>query len=420
MTKIKMNTNELIPAVRATLSANTMISCTLIPTGNLTGGIEKAIPKLKNLYVPKGETVESIIQDLKKRTTKQKSDPQMDSAEQNQIQAQKLAMGPQDILTLPAYLHIPGTGIICCAATRYEAGILHSNALKIANGKSPDPVEGPPASGRVKNRIAIITGAAQGFGKGIAEDLFHEGANIIIADLNEEAGKTLEKDLNKYDSANRALFVHANVSDPESVQNMVKQTVNAFGGLDVLISNAGILRAGGLDEMEPDTFELMTKVNYIGYFLCAKYATEVMKVQTAHNKNLYNDIIQINSKSGLKGSKKNFAYAGGKFGGIGLTQSFALELMPNRIKVNSVCPGNFFDGPLWSDPKTGLFVQYLEAGKVPGAKTVDDVKHFYEAQVPAGRGCEVRDVSRAILYAIEQEYETGQAIPVTGGQEMLK
>jgi NAD(P)-dependent dehydrogenase (short-subunit alcohol dehydrogenase family) len=131
------------------------------------------------------------------------------------------------------------------------------------------------------------------------------------------------------------------------------------------------------------------------------------------------DIIQINSKSGLKGSNKNFAYAGGKFGGIGLTQSFALELMPFHIKVNSICPGNFFDGPLWSDPEKGLFVQYLEAGKVPGAKTIADVKAFYEAQVPAGRGCTSEDVAKAIFYVIDQHYETGQAVPVTGGQNML-
>ena len=78
---------------------------------------------------------------------------------------------------------------------------------------------------------------------------------------------------------------------------------------------------------------------------------------------LYADVIQINSKSGLAGSKKNFAYAGGKFGGIGLTQSFALELAPDRIKVNSICPGNFYEGPLWSDPVNGLFVQYLECWK---------------------------------------------------------
>jgi sorbitol-6-phosphate 2-dehydrogenase len=145
----------------------------------------------------------------------------------------------------------------------------------------------------------------------------------------------------------------------------------------------------------------------------------VLKLQSAIKPGYFTDIIQINSKSGLKGSNRNFAYSGGKFGGIGLTQSFALELMPFNIKVNSICPGNFFEGPLWSDPETGLFVQYLRTGKVPGAKTIEDVKARYEKQVPAGRGCRVEDVMKAVYYVMEQEYETGQAVPVTGGQEML-
>jgi sorbitol-6-phosphate 2-dehydrogenase len=131
------------------------------------------------------------------------------------------------------------------------------------------------------------------------------------------------------------------------------------------------------------------------------------------------DLIQINSKSGLEGSNRNFAYSGAKFGGIGLTQSFAMELAPFGIKVNSICPGNFFEGPLWSDPEKGLFEQYLKAGKVPGAKSIEDIKAFYEAKVPLGRGCRVEDVMKAIYYSIEQKYETGQAIPVTGGQVML-
>ena len=133
----------------------------------------------------------------------------------------------------------------------------------------------------------------------------------------------------------------------------------------------------------------------------------------------FSDIIQINSKSGLQGSNRNGAYAGSKFGGIGLTQSFALELIEDGIKVNSICPGNFFDGPLWSDPNNGLFVQYLRTGKVPGAKTIEDVKRFYEAKVPMGRGCRTADVMKAIYYLMEQLYETGQAVPVTGGQVML-
>jgi NAD(P)-dependent dehydrogenase (short-subunit alcohol dehydrogenase family) len=274
---------------------------------------------------------------------------------------------------------------------------------------------------RIPGRVVIVTGGAQGFGAGIAEELFEEGANIVVADLNEEVGGEMVGRLNAKDYANKGLFVKTDVSDPDSVENLVNETTLRFGGLDVMISNAGILRAGGLDEMDPKTFEIMTKVNYTGYFYCAKYSSKVMKIQSEYSDGThFMDIIQINSKSGLKGSNRNFAYAGGKFGGIGLTQSFALELMPSQIKVNSICPGNFFDGPLWSNPENGLFVQYLKAGKVPGAKTIEDVKQFYENQVPARRGCRVIDVVRAILYAIEQEYETGQAIPVTGGQEMLK
>ncbi|WP_372950665.1 SDR family NAD(P)-dependent oxidoreductase [Mariniphaga sp.] len=279
---------------------------------------------------------------------------------------------------------------------------------------------GGKAQGSLENKTVIVTGAAQGFGAGIAEILFKEGANIVVADLNEEKGKEFAGQLNAKGTKNKAYFLPVNVAEAASVESLVQQTVLYFGGLDVMISNAGILHAGSLDEMEQKTFELMTTVNYTGYFLCAKYAQKVMKIQHRYKPDFYMDIIQINSKSGLKGSNKNFAYAGGKFGGIGLTQSFALELMPFHIKVNSICPGNYFDGPLWSDPEKGLFVQYLEAGKVPGAKTIADVKAFYEAQVPAGRGCTPLDVAKAIFYVIDQQYETGQAVPVTGGQNMLK
>ena len=279
---------------------------------------------------------------------------------------------------------------------------------------------GAKAKGLVDGKVVVITGAAQGFGAGIAELMFNEGANLIIADLNREKGLEFTAQLNARNKMNRACFLPVNVAEAEPVRQMLRETVTHFGGIDVMISNAGILRAGSLDEMTPETFDLMTRVNYNSYFYCAKYAGAVMKVQHKYKSGYFMDIIQINSKSGLKGSNKNFAYAGGKFGGIGLTQSFALELMPFNIKVNSICPGNFFDGPLWSDPENGLFVQYLNAGKITGAKTFEDVKAHYEPQVPAGRGCTASDVVKAIYYVIEQEYETGQAVPVTGGQEMLR
>ncbi len=271
----------------------------------------------------------------------------------------------------------------------------------------------------LNQKICVVTGGAQGFGEGISRSLLHENANLIIADLNEEKGLITTSQLKELCSDNSLKFIKTDVSDPDSVKNLIFETVKNFGGIDVFISNAGILKAGGLEEMDPASFGLMTKINYEGYFLCTKYASQVMKLQSKYKEGYYSDIIQINSKSGLKGSNRNFAYSGGKFGGIGLTQSFALELAPFRVKVNAICPGNFFEGPLWSDSHKGLFVQYLKAGKVPGAKTIEDVKRFYEKQVPLGRGCRVQDVMKALVYIVSQEYETGQAVPVTGGQEML-
>jgi rhamnose utilization protein RhaD (predicted bifunctional aldolase and dehydrogenase)/NAD(P)-dependent dehydrogenase (short-subunit alcohol dehydrogenase family) len=275
------------------------------------------------------------------------------------------------------------------------------------------------ASNKLANKIAIVTGGAQGFGAGIAESLYRLNLNVVVADLNEEAGRTFVSKLNKEKSTGKAVYVKTDVSDPDSVKELVAATVSEFGGLDIMVSNAGVLRAGGLDEMDPGIFSKTTEINYNGYFYCAKYASEVMRQQNQENPDYFTDIIQINSKSGLRGSNRNFAYAGSKFGGIGLTQSFAMELAPYRIKVNSICPGNFYEGPLWSDPKSGLFVQYLKTGKVPGAKTIDDVKKFYENQVPMKRGCRLEDVMKALLYIVDQEYETGQAVPVTGGQVML-
>ena len=272
---------------------------------------------------------------------------------------------------------------------------------------------------KLNSKIAIVTGGAQGFGAGIAESLFSLNMNVIIGDLNEEAGNSIVKRLSSGKSQNKAVFLRTDVADPASVRELVVATVREFGGLDIIISNAGILKAGGLDEMDPETFSKTTEVNYNGYFYCAKYASEVMKLQNQEKPGYFTDIIQINSKSGLRGSNRNFAYAGAKFGGIGLTQSFAMELAPYRIKVNSICPGNFYEGPLWSDPHNGLFVQYLKTGKVPGAKTIEEVRKFYEDKVPMKRGCKLEDVMKALLYIVDQEYETGQAIPVTGGQVML-
>lgn len=266
----------------------------------------------------------------------------------------------------------------------------------------------------VAGRVALVTGGAQGFGEEIVRALHASGAWVFIADLNLAGATALAEELGE-----RATAVEVNVADEASVEAMAKVVVETTGGLDLVVSNAGIARAGSVLEQPLNEFALSTDVNYVAFFLVTKHLGRILRAQHATAPQWLTDIIQINSKSGLEGSNRNAAYAGSKFGGIGLVQSFAMELIDHGVKVNAICPGNFLDGPLWSDPENGLFVQYWRSGKVPGAKSVEDVRRHYESKVPMKRGTFGADVMRALYYIVEQTYETGQAVPVTGGQVML-
>ena len=271
----------------------------------------------------------------------------------------------------------------------------------------------------VKNRITLVTGGAQGIGEEIIRNLAAAGAFVFIADLNLEGGRKLAAEINTAERRNAALALAVNVSDETSVEAMFNAVAETTGGLDLCVSNAGVLKAASVLEQELSEFKFVTDINYTGFFVVSKYAGRLLRLQYRTAPSWKTDIVQVNSKSGLEGSNKNGAYAGGKFGGLGLVASFAMELVAYNIKVNAICPGNFLDGPLWSHPEKGLFVQYLKAGKVPGAKTVTDVRSYYEGKVPMKRGCTGKDLVRALFYIVEQEYETGQAVPVTGGQVML-
>jgi sorbitol-6-phosphate 2-dehydrogenase len=327
---------------------------------------------------------------------------------------------------------LPGCVVVRSGGARaaywpgFDADEARSRAEK--GDSSPLPIPPRPAyealssrgrSGVVEGRTALVTGGAQGFGEEIVRGLASSGALVFVADLNMAGAEKLALALNGEAGRTVAIPVSVDVSDEASVAAMFALVAEKAGGIDLVVSNAGVLKAYSVLEQELASFKFVTDVNYVGFFLVTKHAGILMRRQSRSAPSWTTDIVQVNSKSGLQGSNKNGSYAGSKFGGIGLVQSYALELVEWRVKVNAVCPGNYFDGPLWSDPERGLFVQYLRSGKIPGATTIGDVKAAYEAKVPMGRGCEGPDIMRAIYYLVEQKYETGQALPVTGGQVML-
>ncbi len=259
---------------------------------------------------------------------------------------------------------------------------------------------------RLQGKVALVTGAGQGLGEALARRLAREGADVVVADIADDKAQAVSAALVS-EFGVRSFAAHADVTRLDQCEAMVAETVARLGRLDVCVSNAGVLFSGSVDEIDPARWRMVIDVNLVGYFNVARAAVGAMKPQKS------GVIVQINSKSGKKGSSKNSAYAASKFGGIGLTQSLALELAEHGIRVNSICPGNLLDSPLWVD---SLYAQYAKRWGI----TEEEVRKRYLEQVPMGRGCTYQDVANVMVFLASDEssYMTGQAINVTGGQEM--
>ena len=253
----------------------------------------------------------------------------------------------------------------------------------------------------LQGKVAVVTGASQGLGEALALRLDAEGCKVAVIDINIEGAKAVASKLKD------AIAIAVDVTKYDQCEAAAKEVLAKWGKVDVLISNAAIVKSGDIFNLSPEAFKLVTDINLNGYFNTVKaFAPSMLEAKSG-------SIIQINSKSGRKGSFKNGAYAASKFGGVGLTQSLALEFAESGVRVNCICPGNLLNSPLWVN---SLFKQYAANQGI----TEEQVREKYINQVPMKRSCEYEDIANAMVFLASDysSYMTGQAINVTGGQQM--
>jgi len=241
---------------------------------------------------------------------------------------------------------------------------------------------------RLANKVAIITGAARGMGAATARVFAAEGARVVIADVLDAEGGALARELGE-----AALFRHHDVSDEESWQRLLRDTVRQFGGVNVLVNNAGILLMKGLLDIDKQEFERVLAINLVGTFLGIR--TVAPKIIEGGG----GAIINISSVDGMKGSNATAAYSASKWGVRGLTKVAAMELGHRGVRVNSIHPGGI---------STPMTVRQPEA--LP-------LLQKYFRGVPLGRMGEPEEVARVTLFLASDDasYVCGAEIVVDGG-----
>ena len=261
---------------------------------------------------------------------------------------------------------------------------------------------------RFDGRVAIVTGGATGIGRTIARTLAESGANVTIADINLEAAQKTAAEI-EAELKVGALAVKTDISREADAAAMVEQTVAKFGRVDILVNNAGLSYPVRLVDMTSKDWDRMIAVNLTGTMWCGKAViTQLLEQGTG------GVIINISSKSGVRGSAELSHYCATKFGVIGMAQSWAREYAGNGIRCCSILPGNVFEGSgIWN--AEFIAKQAKKLGIAP-----EQVRAHYDSLVPLGRSCLPQDIANAVAFLASDQasYLTGISLLVDGGQEM--
>ncbi len=245
---------------------------------------------------------------------------------------------------------------------------------------------------KLKDRIAIITGGSQGFGKAMAEEFAREGAHVIIVNRTAEKGAETAGDITA--TGGKASDIAADDSQMEDVVNLMKQVKQEFKRIDILINNAGIIRPAMLHKMTADQWEEVLRINLTGYFNCINQISTVMIAQK------YGRILNISSVAGERGTIGQINYGAAKAGVHGLAKSAAKELARYGITVNAIAAGLF---------KTAM------SDRMP-----QDMKEKAITEIPLGRLGESWELAKLALFLVSDDaaYITGQIIGINGGVYM--
>ncbi len=247
---------------------------------------------------------------------------------------------------------------------------------------------------RLQDKVALITGSAGGMGQAAAELFAREGASIIVTDIAADAGEQTARNIRE--AGGKAIFVQANVANEDDVQHLVRESIDAFGRIDVLYNNAGIMPAddSGVTDLSEATWDRILDVNLKSAFLCTKYAVPHMIQQGKGS------IINIASFVALMGcSVPQDAYTASKGGMLSLTKSFAIQYGRHGIRCNAICPGP------------------IETPLLRGLWTSEEARNLRLNRIPLGRFGQIDDVIYMALYLASDESSctTGAWLVIDGG-----